>query len=62
MEYEKNQPECILWADQLVRQLYWRDYETTISTASTVEASERNRILSVIDNEQAGLDAGMVMA
>ena len=59
---EHRRDEIILWADQLVRQLCWRIYETTISTASTVEASVRNRILSVIDSEKAGLDAGTVMA
>ncbi len=37
--------EIILWADKLARQLYWWTYETTISTASTFEATERKHAL-----------------
>ena len=42
---EHRREEIILWADQLARQLCWRIYETTISTASTVEATERKHAL-----------------
>ena len=42
---EHRRDEIILWADQLARQLCWRIYETTISTASTSEATERRHAL-----------------
>ena len=42
---EHRRDEVIRWADQLARQLYWRTYETTISTASSFEATERKHAL-----------------
>ncbi len=42
---EHRRDEIILWADQLARQLCWQIYETTISTASTIEATERKHAL-----------------
>ncbi len=42
---EHRRDEIIQWADQLARQLCWRIYETTISAASTREATERKHAL-----------------
>ena len=42
---EHRRDEIILWVDQLARQLCWRIYETTISAASTVEATKRKHAL-----------------
>lgn len=38
---EHRRDEIILWADQLARQLRWKTYDATISSASTVEANKR---------------------
>lgn len=42
---EHRREEIIQWADQLARQLCWQFYETTISTASISEATERKHAL-----------------
>ncbi len=42
---EHRRDEIIQWADQLARQLCWRIYETTISAASTRDATERKHAL-----------------
>ena len=42
---EHRRDEIIQWADQLARQLCWQIYETTISAASTIEATERKHAL-----------------
>ena len=42
---EHRRDEIIQWADQLARQLCWRIYETTISSASTRDATERRHAL-----------------
>lgn len=42
---EHRRDEVILWADQLARRLHWMIYETTISHASTAEATERKHAL-----------------
>ena len=42
---EHQRDEVFQWADQLARQLCWRIYETTISSASRREANERKHAL-----------------
>ena len=42
---EHRRDEIVLWADGLARQLCWRIYQTTISAASAVEATERKHAL-----------------
>jgi len=38
---EHRRDEVLLWADKLARRLHWRQYETTVSPASSREATER---------------------
>lgn len=38
---EHRRDEILLWAETLARRLHWREYEITISPASTREATER---------------------